>query len=324
MDERFRSDRRIDEQPVTVSRGLRLVIITLASVMPVLFCILLKPSAAQAAWTTFAHMMQIEPRSGAAKTFDIASANLATLRPQEQAQFLMSAALNQSSNATEQILSRADSWRGRLKATPELSSLLDRALNSTDLRVRAAAIETELAQNNLAKNPRAVNGVMTRVKNEPAVRPWGLWVLGALGNRGVEPDRVLPTLVAYTHDPDQKTRYWAVEGLSVLGSDGSIRPLLGVFRTDPSVTIRDRAACALAQSGMLTKSQRLTAVPFLIDDAGDSSLDAVTQGLAYHALRDITGENLESNPEAWRSWWAENGGRRTTDAPDAGSVERAN
>lgn len=308
MEKGFQNDRPIDEQSVVASRSLRLAIVSSAIVFPVVFCVLLKPTAAQAAWTTFAHMMQIEGHSSAA-SLDLSSANLAALCPQQQAELLLTAAVNKSPSAAEQILDHANSWRGHLKTTSELSGLVDTALNSPDLNVRAAAIETELAENNLAKGSHSLSSVIARVDSEPLTRPWGLWMIGALGNRGVEPRWGLAKLSAYTHDPDEKTRYWAVEGLSVLGSDESVQPLLAVFRNDPSASVRDRAACALAQSGMLTKNQRLSAVPALIDDAGDSSLGAEVHELAYHALRDITGENIESDPAAWRNWWAANAPR---------------
>jgi len=307
MDERPQTERPIDEQPVTLSRGLRCAIISSATILPVVFCILLKPTAAQAAWTTFTHIIQIEGRASATKSLDISNVNLASFPPQQQAELLLNAAVNQLPGATEAIFDRASSWRGRLRTTPELSGLLDRALNSPDLNVRAGAIETELATNNLAKTGESVSGVIRRVNNEPPVRPWGLWMLGALGNRGVEASRVLATLTTYTRDSDDKTRYWAVEGLSVLGSNDSIQPLLGVLRNDPSETVRNGAASALAKSGMLTREQRFRAVPPLIEAAGDSSLGTDTHELAFRALRNITGNNIDNDPAAWRSWWATHG-----------------
>ena len=80
--------------------------------------------------------------------------------------------------------------------------------------------------------------------------------------------------------------------------------MLQILRSDPSSDVRERAACALAQSGMLTKQQRMTAVTALIDDAADSSLDATTHALVYRALRDITGAGVANNPAAWRDYWA--------------------
>ena len=305
MDERFQSDRPIGETPLLVSRRLLFAVVSSATIFPAVFCVLLKPVTAQAAWTTFAQLVQMEGRSPRPKSLDTSSVRFSALGPQQQAEFLLNAAINRSPGAAELIIRHADSWRGRLKRTPELSGLLDTALISKDLNIRAAAVETELAQNNLAKTPHAVSGVIARVNNEPSARPWGLWMLGALGNRGVEPDRALTTLIAHTRDSDEKARAWAVEGLSILGSNESIQPLLNVLRNDPSLTVRERAASGLAESGMLTNSQRLSAIPELIDVVSDSSLDAGTRELAYHALRNITGKTIKSDPPAWRSWWTE-------------------
>ncbi|HUJ29760.1 MAG TPA: HEAT repeat domain-containing protein [Candidatus Acidoferrum sp.] len=310
MDERFQSDRPID-QPATVSRGLRLAIVSSAIVFPITFCILLRPTAAHAAWIEFARIIQLkgQPAAPAASLTDMPDSNIAALHPQQQAELLLQAAVNHSGGASDQIVMRAGAWRGHLRTTPQLSGLLNTALNSPHLDVRTAAVETELAANNLAKTPRSAKSVAAQIESDPAARPWGLWMLGALGNRGVESDRSFATLVAYTRDPNEKTRYWAVEGLSVLGTDEAIQPLLEVLRSDSSPEIRERAACGLAQSGTFTKRQRMIAVPSLIDDAGDPSLDAATHGLTFRALRDITGARVDDNASAWRNYWAENAQR---------------
>jgi HEAT repeat protein len=106
-------------------------------------------------------------------------------------------------------------------------------------------------------------------------------------------------------DSDEMTRYWTVEGMALLGSDNTIRPLLDVFRSDPSAKVRERAACSLAQSGMLTKDQRMNAAPEIIAFLDDASVDATTRNWAYQALRDITGANVGSDPGAWRAWMAD-------------------
>lgn len=311
VDERFQSNRPIDRQPVAVSRGLHLAILSSAIIFPLAFCILLKPVAAHAAWVEFARIIKIKtPSKGAiANAPDISEERIAALHPQQQAELLLEAAVDHSNGAAQQISNRAETWRGHLRTTPQLSGLLNSALNSPDLGVRGAAIETELAANNLAKNSRSADSLAAQIAHEPAARPWGLWMLGALGNRGIESDRALATLVAYTRDPNEKTRYWAVEGLSVLGTNDAIQPLLQVLREDSSPSVRERAACGLAQSGTFTREQRATAVPALLHDAGDASLDATTHGLAYRALRDITGAQVEDDASAWQEYWSENASR---------------
>jgi hypothetical protein len=94
-----------------------------------------------------------------------------------------------------------------------------------------------------------------------------------------------------------------VEGLAYLGTDETIAPLLQVFHDDPSAMIRERAACGLAQSGMLSEKQRRSAVPQLLDFADDTSLDPETRKWVFQALRDITGQSLPHDPAAWRNWY---------------------
>jgi HEAT repeat protein len=106
------------------------------------------------------------------------------------------------------------------------------------------------------------------------------------------------------HDPNENIRYWTVEGLAYLGTDEVVTPLLDVFHDDPSPMIRERAACGLSQSGMLSERQRRTAVPRLLDFAEDWSLDADTRKWVFQALRDITGQTLPHDASAWRQWYS--------------------
>jgi HEAT repeat protein len=171
--------------------------------------------------------------------------------------------------------------------------------------VRAAAIEVDLAALNIDKSPTSVERLQAQAQSgDQAQRVWALWTLALLGNRGVAPERVEQILLSYVHDPNQNVRYWAVEGLAYLGTDEVIAPLLLVFHDDPSPAIRERAACGLAQSGMLSEEQRRRAIPQLLDFAEDVSLDPQSHGWAYQALRDITGQSLPNDPSAWKDWYA--------------------
>jgi hypothetical protein len=60
---------------------------------------------------------------------------------------------------------------------------------------------------------------------------------------------------------------------------------------------------------MLTKQQRLAAVPALMSLGEDPSLDSNTRNWTYRALREITGARFGTNPTDWREWWAENANR---------------
>jgi hypothetical protein len=174
--------------------------------------------------------------------------------------------------------------------------------------VREAALEIELAGYNLPKRPESADNLMERIRREPSARPWALWMLGVLGNRGVETQKAFVTLMGHRHDPDEQTRYWAIEGLSMLGTDETVAPLLEAFRSDPSPLVRERGSCGLSQSGMLTREQRRRAVPQLLKMTDDMTLDDVTRGWVFQALREITGASIGGQPDAWRAWWAQHRG----------------
>jgi len=234
----------------------------------------------------------------------IDSAEFARLSPQQQAERSLERAIQRDPDSLEKIGLGVDMWRGRLQNTDRLFDLVHTALNSDDLRVRGAALEIDLAANNLRKSPETVARLVRQLRDEPEQRPWGLWRLGALGNRGVEPEIVLAQLLTYARDRNEQTRFWAVEGLAILGSDNVIDPLLDRFAHDPSPRVRQRAACNLAQDGMLSKEQRLATVPHLLNFFDDDALDSTTRSWVYGALRVITGQALGNDADAWRRWWA--------------------
>jgi hypothetical protein len=233
-----------------------------------------------------------------------AAADFTRMPPQEQAQSLLERALAREAGSVDLITKNVDIWRGHLSDTGHLYDLVHAGMNSDDIRVRGAAVEIDLAANNLAKSPQTVVLLVHKLHDSPADRPWTLWRLGALGNRGVQPDLVLAQLLTYSRDRDEDTRYWAVEGLAVLGTDATVDPLLDRFAHDHSSRVRQRAACNLAQSGMLTRKQRLAAIPELLNFFDDDAMDSATRGWVYGALRIITGVQLGNDANAWRKWWA--------------------
>lgn len=267
------------------------------------------PAPIRAAWDQFALARQLAQRpndsqpASPAKLSDHEIEEIAALPPQDQAERLLERAINHYDGALDLINKSVDGWYGQLELQAKLSSLLTTALNSNDLRVRAAALEMELAGYNLVKHPESAETLTERIRTEPSARPWALWMLGVLGNRGVQREKALTVLMDHRHDPEEQTRYWAVEGLSMLGTDETIAPLLEAFKSDPSPLVRERGGCALAQSGMLTHEQRLRAVPGLLRMTDDQTLDAATRGWVFQALRDITGAAVGADAAAWRTWW---------------------
>ena len=229
---------------------------------------------------------------------------LDSMAPQAQAQFLLERAINGYQGANEQIVARAENWRGKITLDSRLNSLFMTALNSDDLQVRAAAIELDLAALDVSKSPTTVDSLEPHARHgEQGPRANALWRIGLLGNRGIQPDRAFEILMSSIHDSNVNVRYWAVEGLAYLGTEDTIAPLLQIFREDESPMIRERAACSLAQSGMLSAKLRWTAVPRLLEFAEDTTLDEQTRSWVFQALRDITGQTLPRSAAAWRNWY---------------------
>jgi len=265
----------------------------------------------RATWDEIAQLLSIKGKPKPASPALLSEHEIEGLdraSPQSQAELLLERAINHYDGANDQIAARVDGWHGKLKMTPSLQSLFTTALNSNDLRVRAAAIEVDLAALHVPKTSAAVDQFAAQAESgDQKTAVWGLWTLGLLGNRGVEPQRAAQVLTAHVHDSNENIRYWAVEGLAYLGTDEVIPILLETFHDDPSPTIRERAACGLAQSGMLSEEQRRTAIPELLNFADDPSLDPQTHTWVYQALRDITGQSLPNDPASWRNWYSSHG-----------------
>lgn len=231
------------------------------------------------------------------------------LGSQGQAEFLLQNAVSRYSGSSEQIMMRADGWHGNLQLNPKLNSLLTEAFDSDDLQVRSAAVELDLAALDLPKTPATVDQLERKATSGPqSQRVWALWEVGLLGSRGIESERIDEMLVSQLQDPNPEVRHWAVEGLAYVGKDEAIEPLLKVLHDDASPLVRERAACGLAESGMFSKEQRRSAVPKLLDYTDDASLDAQTHEWAFHALRDISGQNLPDDAAAWRDWYSRSNG----------------
>jgi len=226
------------------------------------------------------------------------------MKPQNQAESLLELAVANSDGAVEQISARVDKWHGRVRWNSQIASLSAAALNSKDLRVRESGVEVELAAYGLSKNSASLHYLLkTADSTDHAQKIWALWALGLMGNRGVESDQVVQVLTAHLQDPDEDSRRWAVEGLALAGVDGAIQPLLTAMHDDPAPLVRGRAACGIAEAGLFTQEQRMSAVPVLVSYSDDPALDAQTHGWAFHALADITHERLPNNTAAWRGWY---------------------
>lgn len=232
------------------------------------------------------------------------STQLDRMNPQKQAETLLELAVAHSEAANDLILSRIDRWQGQVKWTSQIAMLTTAALNSSDMRVRESAIEVELVAYGLSKNSASLEYLLKTAAsaNRPR-RAWALWALGLMGNRGVDPDRVVQVLTAHLNDSSEDSRRWSVAGLALVGTTETIEPLLRTMHDDPSPLVREKAACGLADSGMFTREQRLSVVPRLLNYTDDASLDSQTHAWAFQALGDITRQHLPDDPAAWRNWF---------------------
>jgi HEAT repeat protein len=237
---------------------------------------------------------------------------ISQLAPQLQAERLLELAILRPDTSLEMIHKNLDSWRGHLENNEHLFHLVLAALRTDDPRVRTAAVEIDLAANHLEKSPQSLARLIRQIHAGTDSRFLALWRLGALGNRGVEPELVLSTLIQYARDANQQTRFWAAEGLAMLGTEESIGPLLTILSHDPAAKVRESAACGLSRTGLLTGEQRLLAVPQLLNLLDDDALDSATQDLVYATLQSITGAAFGKNPSAWREWWAHHDHRERT------------
>jgi hypothetical protein len=288
------------------SRAIRRVNIAASVLGALIVFAVIQPGTVRAAWARIASIMRLDSEVPPVALNDLPAGyveQIDSLPAQQQAEALMQRSIDHSPAAALLVPRYSRAWLGKVSLTPELTGVLGTALNEDDLHVRAAALEVYLAANKVPKTPRGAIQLSRVIDNNPAGRPWALWMIGALGNRGIEPDKALAKLVIYLHDSDEQTRYWTVEGLAQLGTDGTVDPLLDAFRNDSSAGVRQRAASSLARTGMLSGRQRLNAVPSLIEMAEDPALDPSAKNWVFQALADITGEKLGHDPTEWRDWW---------------------
>jgi hypothetical protein len=115
---------------------------------------------ARAAWQELALFLSLQG------TPEPASANVLSeheievldqMSPQQQAELLLERSINHYQGANEQIAVRVAGWRGRITLQERLNNLFLTAINSDDLRVRAAGIEVDIAARNLAKSSATVD-----------------------------------------------------------------------------------------------------------------------------------------------------------------------
>ncbi len=226
---------------------------------------------------------------------------------QDQVMRLLERTINHYSGASEQFGKRANGWLGKIRTTPELTNLSNVAYFSDDLRVRSAALEVWRIEAGFRTSPEVVDQIIGAAEASPERKYFFLSQLGILGNRGMQPQKVFDTLMLHVHDPDRNIRSGAINGLAMLGTENTIAPLLEIFHSDTSSDLRERAACDLADSGMLSRELRKKAVPELIRFSQEPDLDQTTKKWVYQALREITQQQIGDDPSAWLAWYGRHG-----------------
>jgi HEAT repeat protein len=247
-----------------------------------------------------------------AKLSEVEAEMVARMPPQGQAERLLQYAISHHVGATDDLKVRVKAWRGAITRTPALETLLDVARNGDDLRVRAAAIEIELAAYGVGKTAAQVESLLGRTAANPAADREAIYILGLLANRGVDTERIHDELRALTRSDVELVRYQAYAAIANIGTDDTVADLMTAFHHDPSSLVRiDGGGCGLAHSGMLTRAQRMLAVPGLIAMVADNNVGERDRSYGFRALREITDETLPDDTRAWRDWYAVHGAALT-------------
>jgi HEAT repeat protein len=221
---------------------------------------------------------------------------------QAQAEQLLSRVAAGDSEAADQVLVQSPNWTGKTTRTPTADQQILTALNLPNLHAREAAVQAELALDGVPLSAAGFN-MLERAVGNPSQRIWALWMLGALGNRGIDPVHTAKIIGAYLADSDVNVRAAAVNGLAILATDETIPMLLDRFRNDPSPIVQERAACGLAESGMYTHEQRMTAATSLVGWLDDSALSPGQRAWTAQALGDLSGQHFGPDSAAWRNWY---------------------
>jgi HEAT repeats len=233
---------------------------------------------------------------------------LQQLLPQAQAEELLERAIQHDPRALDLFEQNIGAWLGDIKLTPGMKQLEQRSQFSTDLRVRQANADLNLAMDGWVKNEHSADLMIERAESEPQSRATYVYFMGMLAGRGVAYDRIYPVLVNYAkNDRDATVRQWAVEGMRFLGTDEALDQLFESFTTDRSDLVRERAGCNISDCGLFTRKQRMRMVPRFLSLLNDSQTSPRMRNWSFMALNEITDENLPPNASAWTDWYSQHG-----------------
>ena len=230
---------------------------------------------------------------------------------QVQAEELLERAIRHDSRALDLFEQNIGIWLGGIKLTERMKQLEWRSRFSTDLRVRSANADLNLAMDGWSRSDNSVDLLIARAKSDPGYRQAAVYFMGMMAGRGVGYTRIYPVLVEYARrNPDANVRQWAVEGMRYLGTDEALDVLFELFTHDQSDAVRDRAGCNISDCGNFMRRQRMRMVPKFIELVEDPQTSQVMRGWSFMALREITDESLPADASAWRNWYTHHGAEK--------------
>jgi len=248
---------------------------------------------------------------------DVDMQHLQTLPEQAQAEELLDRAIRHDTRALDVFEQNIGVWHD-LTRTAHMNELERRSQFSTDLRVRQANADLNLAINGVAKTEASADQLIAQAQADAAHRAYYVFSMGMLAGRGVGYVRIYPVLVDYAkNDPNPQVRQWAVEGMRYLGSDEALDQLFDSFTHDPSDAVRNRAGCNVSDCGNFMRKQRIRMVPKLIELATDSQTNPQIRNWTYMALREITGQSLPADASAWQDWYSQHGAEKMAEFEQA-------
>jgi hypothetical protein len=230
---------------------------------------------------------------------------------QAQAEELLERAIRYDSRALDLFEQNIGIWLGDIKLTEHMKQLEWRSRFSTDLRVRYANADLNLAMDGWSKNDNSVDLLIAKAGSDPVYRQAAVYFMGMMAGRGVGYARIYPVLVNYArNDPDANVRQWAVEGMRYLGTDEALDVLFESFTHDRSNGVRNRAGCNISDCGNFMRKQRMRMAPRFIEVAEDPQTTPVMRNWSFMALREITDESLPAEASAWRDWYTQHGAEK--------------
>jgi len=230
---------------------------------------------------------------------------------QAQAEELLERALRHDSRALDLFEQNIGIWLGDIKLTEHMKQLERRSQFSSDLRVRYANADLNLAMDGWAKTDNSVDLLIAKAESDPGYRQAAVYFMGMMAGRGVGYDRIYPVLVEYArNDPDANVRQWAIEGMRYLGTDEALDVLFESFTHDPSDAVRERAGCNISDCGNFMRKQRMRMAPKFIELVEDPQTTPLMRNWSFMALGEITDEHLPADAAAWRDWYTQHGAEK--------------